>query len=312
MSSGNWGQADAPKSAGSDGWGKPDAAATVSSWGAPPKVTDLGAKNGWPVGNAGAKDDVDSLTKGLGDMMSTAPASKEQEKDLVKRESRAEDESPENGAEKGDDENGDVEPAVQKHSNLVENAHDVEIKLADLEVEANKALYAGVATFEDLGLHENLLKGLYGMGFQKPSKIQEKALPLLLASPPRNMIGQSQSGTGKTAAFTLTMLSRVDFSLNAPQVICLAPARELARQIMDVVREMGKFTPVTTAFAIKDSIERGAKVNEHIVIGTPGTVMDLIKRRQLDVRNVRIFVLDEADNMIDQQGLGDQSLRIKK
>lgn len=150
------------------------------------------------------------------------------------------------------------------------------------------------------------------MGFQQPSRIQERALPLLLANPPRNLIGQSQSGTGKTAAFTLTMLSRINFAIPETQAICLAPARELARQIMDVVKEMGKFTPVTTTYALKDSIPRGQKVNAHIVVGTPGTVMDLIRRRQLDTTHVRVFILDEADNMIDQQGLGDHSLRVKQ
>ncbi|KAJ3414834.1 U3 snoRNP protein [Chytridiales sp. JEL 0842] len=201
----------------------------------------------------------------------------------------------------------------KKHSGLVQE-HDenvVEVQLVDIQDDEENPLYTGVKTFEDLGLHTDLLKGLYAMGFQRPSKIQEKALPLLLANPPRNMIGQSQSGTGKTAAFALTMLSRVNPESPTTQAICLAPARELARQIMDVVRDMGKFTTITTAFAIKDSVERGAKVNANIVVGTPGTVMDLIKRRQIDARDVRIFVLDEADNMIDQQGLGDQSIRIR-
>jgi ATP-dependent RNA helicase DDX19/DBP5 len=67
------------------------------------------------------------------------------------------------------------------------------------------------------------------------------------------MIGQSQSGTGKTAAFSLAMLSRIDFSVHATQAICLSPSRELARQTMEVVRQMGKYTPVTTAFAIRDA-----------------------------------------------------------
>ncbi|KAJ1328566.1 hypothetical protein BSLG_010298 [Batrachochytrium salamandrivorans] len=143
------------------------------------------------------------------------------------------------------------------------------------------------------GLHENLLKGLYGMGYQRPSKIQAKALPLLLMNPPKNMIGQSQAGTGKTAAFVLAMLTRIDPAIQAPQAICLAPA------------------PATTSHAIKDSIKREEKVSAQIVIGTPGTVADLIKRRALDCRHVKIFVLDEADNMLDQQGLGDQSIRVK-
>ncbi|RKO88074.1 P-loop containing nucleoside triphosphate hydrolase protein, partial [Blyttiomyces helicus] len=192
-----------------------------------------------------------------------------------------------------------------------DSAQEVEVKLADLADLQATTLYSAVSTFEELGLHPNLLKGLYGMGFARPSKIQEKALPLLVANPPKNMIGQSQSGTGKTAAFSLTMLSRINFDLAEPQAICLAPARELARQIMDVVREMGKYTPVTTAYAIPQSVPRGEKVTAHIVIGTPGTVLELIKKRQLNTTHVRIFVLDEADSMLDIQGLGDQSIRAK-
>ena len=95
------------------------------------------------------------------------------------------------------------------------------------------------------------------MGFKKPSKIQEKALPLLLMNPCQNFIGQSQSGTGKTAAFVLAMLSRVDLKDPATQAICLSPARELARQSMDVLREMGKYTSVTTAYAIREAVAKG-------------------------------------------------------
>jgi ATP-dependent RNA helicase DDX19/DBP5 len=126
------------------------------------------------------------------------------------------------------------------------------------------------------------------------------------------MIGQSQSGTGKTAAFVLTMLSRIAYEQKTVQAICLAPTRELARQIVDVVKEMGKFTPVTVTLAIKDQVKRGEQLNAHIVVGTPGTVMDLLKRRTLDARHVNVFVLDEADNMLDLQGMGEQSQRVKK
>jgi len=127
------------------------------------------------------------------------------------------------------------------------------------------------------------------------------------------MIGQSQSGTGKTAAFVLTMLSRVDFTKNKTQALCLAPSRELARQIMSVVVAMGKFTPVQTEYAIKDSLPKGAsRITAHVVVGTPGTMTDLIRRHVIDVSDVNVFVLDEADNMLDQDGLGDQTLRVKK
>jgi ATP-dependent RNA helicase DDX19/DBP5 len=126
------------------------------------------------------------------------------------------------------------------------------------------------------------------------------------------MIGQSQSGTGKTAAFVLTMLSRTDYNKPAVQAICLAPTRELVRQIVDVVKEMGKFTPVKVALAVRDGIQKGEVVKDHIVVGTPGTVMELLKRRALSARDVNVFVLDEADNMLDLQGMGEQSMRVKK
>ncbi|KAG2176511.1 hypothetical protein INT44_007174 [Umbelopsis vinacea] len=195
-------------------------------------------------------------------------------------------------------------------NNLIQSTHVVQVKLADQQADPNSPLFSA-KTFEELGLAPELLKGLYDMKFTKPSKIQERALPLLLSSPPQNMIAQSQSGTGKTAAFVLTMLSRVDINSPATQAICLAPNRELVRQILDVVTQMAKYTQITTAAAVKDGIAKRQKVTAQIIVGTPGTVMDLIQKRQIETRSVKIFVLDEADNMIDQQGLGDQSIRIK-
>lgn len=210
-----------------------------------------------------------------------------------------------------DDEEAPSAPAEASAGGpLHESRYDVQVTLADQQADPNSPLYS-VKSFDDLGLHSDLLKGIYAMKYTKPSKIQERALPLLLQNPPRNMIGQSQSGTGKTAAFVLTMLSRIDFSADKPQAIALAPSRELARQIMDVVQAMGKFTPVKTAFAIPDALKRGEKVHAHLVVGTPGKTFDLIKTRALDPSAVKVFVLDEADNMLDQQGLGEQSIRVK-
>lgn len=114
------------------------------------------------------------------------------------------------------------------------------------------------------------------MGFQKPSRIQEKALPLLLANPPTNFIGQSQSGTGKTAAFVLNMLSRVDPEVKQPQAICVAPARELAMQIVDVVQKMGEYTQIEVFHAGKGTVQRGSpRLHQQIVVGTPGTIYDV-------------------------------------
>ncbi|KAI9855150.1 MAG: RNA helicase required for poly(A+) mRNA export [Vezdaea acicularis] len=192
---------------------------------------------------------------------------------------------------------------------LHEPEYDVEVKQAD----PNNPLYS-IKSFEELGgLSPEILKGIYLMNFKKPSKIQEKALPLLLSNPPQNMIGQSQSGTGKTAAFVLNMLSRLDLTQNSPpQALCLAPSRELARQIMGVIQTMGSFVDgLTVQFAIPQSLEKGQTIHSQIVVGTPGTVLDMIKRKQLDVSKLKVFVLDEADNMLDQQGLGEQCMRVK-
>jgi ATP-dependent RNA helicase DDX19/DBP5 len=156
------------------------------------------------------------------------------------------------------------------------------------------------------------------MNFRKPSKVQEKTLPLLMMNPPRNLIGQSQSGTGKTAAFTLNILSRLDLETpqaqNTPQALVLAPTRELARQIVGVIKIMGSFLPglkVEIAVPV-DQASRGRKLEGSVVVGTPGTMMDMIRRRLVDPTNVRILVLDEADNMLDQGGLTDQSIRVKR
>ncbi|KAF8134968.1 P-loop containing nucleoside triphosphate hydrolase protein [Boletus edulis] len=204
-----------------------------------------------------------------------------------------------------------TEATRSETSDLISSTFEVTVTLADQQADPNSPLYSA-KSFEQLGLHPDLLKGLYALGFSKPSKIQERALPLLLSNPPQNMIGQSQSGTGKTAAFVLTMLTRVDFSLNKTQAICLAPSRELARQIMSVVVAMGKFTPVQTEYAIKDNLPRDVtRITAHIVVGTPGTMTDLLKRRVIDSSGIKVFVLDEADNMLDQDGLGDQTLRVK-
>ncbi|KAF7773213.1 hypothetical protein Agabi119p4_5380 [Agaricus bisporus var. burnettii] len=205
----------------------------------------------------------------------------------------------------------DGETKTSLDSDLINSTFDVNVTLADQQGNPDSPLYSA-KTFEELGLHADLLKGIYDMGFSKPSKIQERALPLLLSNPPTNMIGQSQSGTGKTAAFVLTMLTRVDFDLHKPQALCLAPSRELARQIMSVVIQMGKFTSVQTEYAIKDNLPRDAtSVTAQIIVGTPGTMTDLIRRKVIDVTNIKVFVLDEADNMLDQDGLGDQTLRVK-
>ncbi|KAM8795508.1 ATP-dependent RNA helicase DDX25 [Eudromia elegans] len=153
------------------------------------------------------------------------------------------------------------------------------------------------------------------MGFNRPSKIQETALPMMLAHPPQNLIAQSQSGTGKTAAFVLAMLSRVNAARRYPQCLCLAPTFELALQIGRVVERMGQFcADARVAFAVQGNRPApGARLEAPVVIGTPGTVLDwCFKRRLLDLGRIGVFVLDEADVMMDTQGFCSQSIRIQR
>ncbi|XP_074626266.1 ATP-dependent RNA helicase DDX19A-like isoform X1 [Acropora palmata] len=193
---------------------------------------------------------------------------------------------------------------------LVQNKNEVEVQRND----PSSPLHS-VKSFEELPLSEQLRRGVYDMGFNTPSKIQETALPMLLADPPNNMIAQSQSGTGKTAAFVLSMLSRVDATQNFTQVICLSPTYELALQTGQVAEKMSKFCPeIKIGYAVRgERVSPGHKVTDHILFATPGTMLDWIFRHKaVDPRKIKMFVLDEADVMIAIQGHQDQSIRIHK
>ncbi|GAD95290.1 hypothetical protein ATEG_08153 [Paecilomyces variotii No. 5] len=202
-------------------------------------------------------------------------------------------------------------------TNLHEPEFNVNVKLSDLQADPNNPLFS-IKTFEELGLEPTILRGLTMMNFRKPSKIQERALPLLLNNPPTNMIGQSQSGTGKTAAFVLNILSRLDLSTpemqKSPQALVLAPSRELARQIVGVIQVMGSFVEglVVGTAVPADTNSRPSRLECSVVVGTPGTVMDQIKKRIFLTQRVKVLVLDEADNMLDLQGMGDQCIRVKQ
>jgi hypothetical protein len=175
---------------------------------------------------------------------------------------------------------------------------------------------SSVKTFQELQLPEHLLKAIFEMGFERPSAIQEEALPRILANPPRNVIGQAQSGSGKTAAFVVGMLFRV--MIDAPatcQALCVTPTRELAVQIFQnaVTPMAAHMKGLKVRLALSgEKIERGAKLDSHIVIGTPGKVVDWLKRKIIDARNIKVFVLDEADNMVAESGHRANSLLIKK
>lgn len=157
-------------------------------------------------------------------------------------------------------------------------------------------------TFEELGLSENILKALTEMGFTKPSPIQAQGIPAVMQG--SDVIGQAQTGTGKTAAFGIPVLERIDVSNNAVQALVLCPTRELAVQVSEEIGRLAKYVKGLRIEAIYggDSIDRqirSLKKGVHIVVGTPGRVMDHMERKTLKFDEVRMMVLDEADEMLD-------------
>jgi translation initiation factor 4A len=154
--------------------------------------------------------------------------------------------------------------------------------------------------FDEMDLKEDLLRGIYAYGFEKPSAIQQRAIkPVLLK---RDVIAQAQSGTGKTATFAVGILQRISLEKRACQALVLAPTRELAQQIVRVVSSLGDFLNVKVhacvgGTAVRDDM-RILQDGVHVVVGTPGRVYDMIQRRALNVSQVELFILDEADEML--------------
>merc|ERR1711991_206008 len=162
-------------------------------------------------------------------------------------------------------------------------------------------------TFDDMELREDLLRGIYAYGFEKPSAIQQKAVkPMMLG---RDVIAQAQSGTGKTATFAVGTLQKIDLNRKFCQALILAPTRELAQQIQKVVIALGDYMQAKCHACIggtnvREDI-RSLESGVHIVVGTPGRVYDMINRRALKPEDINLFVLDEADEMLSR-GFKDQ------
>jgi len=157
-------------------------------------------------------------------------------------------------------------------------------------------------SFDQLEIKENILRGIYAYGFEKPSLIQHKAIPKLIEG--KDVIGQAQSGTGKTGAFSIGILCRVDEELKDTQVIILSPTRELADQSFKVVTELSSYTKITACKVIggtrvSDCIQDLRK-NPQVIVGTPGRILDMLMKSQIFTEKIKSFIIDEADEMLSQ------------
>lgn len=177
---------------------------------------------------------------------------------------------------------------------------NLNIPAKDTRVQTEDVLNTKGKSFEDLNLKRELLMGIFEAGFEKPSPIQEESIPMALAG--RDILARAKNGTGKTASFVIPSLQLVKPKLNKTQVLILVPTRELALQTSQVVRTLGKHLGIncmvtTGGTNLKDDIMR---LNEpvHILVGTPGRVLDLAARSVADFSECPMFVMDEADKML--------------
>jgi len=155
-------------------------------------------------------------------------------------------------------------------------------------------------SFDDLNLNENLLRGIYSYGFENPSTIQYKSVPVMCSG--KDVIAQAQSGTGKTGSFTIGCLNSLDVSLKRTQVIIISPTHELVNQTYDVLENLAKYMNVTMM-----KVMGGTNVSEcqsdlgkdpQIIVGSPGRILDMINRRSLYTDSIRQLILDEADEIL--------------
>ena len=155
-------------------------------------------------------------------------------------------------------------------------------------------------SFEDMGLKDNILRGIYSYGFEKPSEIQKRAIVKIVEG--RDVIAQAQSGTGKTATFTIGMLESLNIELNNNQILIMSHTRELSQQIYNVISNISKYMKINInlsvgGISIRENID-SLKKTPHIIIGTPGRVLDMIQNKYINVETLKMLILDEADELL--------------
>lgn len=160
-----------------------------------------------------------------------------------------------------------------------------------------------MTTFEEIGLDERLLGAISELGFENPTTIQEKAIPVLLSGT-KDFIGLAQTGTGKTAAFGLPLLQLINEEKKYPQALVVCPTRELCIQIMNDIEQYKKNIPGVSVVAVYGGASIGAQIRDikrgvQIVVATPGRLIDLIERKAINLEQIKYVVLDEADEMLN-------------
>lgn len=181
---------------------------------------------------------------------------------------------------------------------------EVQINKEEIVLDTEEVCTDG-SKFEDMNLKDNLLRGIFSYGFERPSLIQSKAVPVIMTG--KDVVAQSQSGTGKTGAFVISTLNTIKEDINGCQGLIVVPTRELACQIHNVCKNIGQYLNVKTVVCVggsniqqsREELKEGCVV----VVGTPGRIIDMIERGYLSTRLVRMFIMDEADEMLSNSFL---------
>ncbi|CUU47239.1 DEAD/DEAH box helicase [Clostridium beijerinckii] len=160
--------------------------------------------------------------------------------------------------------------------------------------------------FTKFNISDEILKSIEGLGYKTPSKVQEKVIPEILMN--KDIIVKSQTGSGKTAAFGIPLCEKVDWNENIPQILILTPTRELAVQVSEDITNIGRFKRIKAVSVFgKEPIseqERKLRQKTHVVVGTPGRIIDHLDRGTLNIDKIRYFVIDEADEMLNMGFIG--------
>jgi len=174
-------------------------------------------------------------------------------------------------------------------------------KVSEQHEESNNSSYE-IQNWDDLEISPELLRGIYAYGFEKPSPIQQKAIkPLLLK---KDIVAQAQSGTGKTATFTIGALANVDVTNNSTQVLVLSPTKELTRQTANVFESLGSMMPglrvqvLYGGSVIEETSSFSNKNVPHVICACPGRIYDMMRRDKISAKKIRLVILDEADEML--------------
>ena len=161
-----------------------------------------------------------------------------------------------------------------------------------------------ISNWENFDLDTSLLRGIYSYGFENPSPIQQKAIKPILDG--KDVIAQSQSGTGKTGCFVVASLQKIDLSTQDTQIVIMAPTRELSLQIKSVITEIGSYMKDLKTYLLIGGQSTDYDINNfkyetpHLIVGCPGRIHEMIRRKHVNTKNIKLIVLDEADEMLSQ------------